>query len=642
MSEGTYFEKPPVDLAPDDILCFVAMRNEALRLPYFLEFYRAAGVKHFFIVDNGSTDESPEILAAASDVTAFSTTGSYKGSAAGRQWTEELADHYGDGHWCLTLDVDELFVYPYAEHASLSEFCDALDREGAEAVLCVFLDMYSDKPLSQTVATPGQPFLEVCPYYEIDSYTLKAGAYPPFLAINGGPRWRQFWEESEERSGPMMKKSPLLKWRKGLGYNYSTHSHNHVQMSATTAALLHFKFFSAFIELSSAEAARGDRRQGQDYAAYADKMEADDLLLFGPTSRLYSDSTDLVRDGIVAVGDDWRDRVIERGGEAAATSVRRSAVRPPSQSVLNPFDNQLGLGALSAVWPIVNNTAQQALLAGVVTDRARSESALAAVAAEIELADIYRDMLYVEINPQTWNYIGIKPGLNISLNGVPVKTFSIDRDSCRSRTVVDSLRPSLFTFPLPSGDDLDLVNLLTAGPGMQRLDLYVIDLTDGDGSDVQQPRVTVTQGRGAMFDLSSRIIDWRTDRTGFEGVLERIGDGDAMGWISRTYPDGRLSWKHHVTLYLNGWYVGEATPYRKRGDLERTVVITRNGIPETTEVEGLGFRFTLPLAFFRDAGHTDFHLEANATRRNLLLRRTPATFTGHAARWNHEERRWGT
>ena len=50
-------------IAPGDILAFVTLRNERVRLPYFLEYYRRIGVGHFLIVDNGSDDGSRDLLA---------------------------------------------------------------------------------------------------------------------------------------------------------------------------------------------------------------------------------------------------------------------------------------------------------------------------------------------------------------------------------------------------------------------------------------------------------------------------------------------------------------------------------------------------------------------------------------------------
>jgi len=65
------FTKPVVALEKDDIVVVSNVYNEALRLPYFLTYYRNPGVKKFFIVDNNSTDETAEILKNAPDVIYF-------------------------------------------------------------------------------------------------------------------------------------------------------------------------------------------------------------------------------------------------------------------------------------------------------------------------------------------------------------------------------------------------------------------------------------------------------------------------------------------------------------------------------------------------------------------------------------------
>ena len=55
-------------LRPEPILLFVTVRNERVRLPYFLEYYRKLGVDHFVVIDNGSDDGSREYLAAQPDL----------------------------------------------------------------------------------------------------------------------------------------------------------------------------------------------------------------------------------------------------------------------------------------------------------------------------------------------------------------------------------------------------------------------------------------------------------------------------------------------------------------------------------------------------------------------------------------------
>lgn len=62
----------------DAILAFSAVRNEMLRLPYFLKHYRALGVDHFLIVDNDNDDGTAEFLAAQPDVSLWTTKHSYR------------------------------------------------------------------------------------------------------------------------------------------------------------------------------------------------------------------------------------------------------------------------------------------------------------------------------------------------------------------------------------------------------------------------------------------------------------------------------------------------------------------------------------------------------------------------------------
>ncbi len=44
------------------------LRDERVRLPWFLHYYRAMGVRHFLMVDNASTDGSTEYLRNQPDV----------------------------------------------------------------------------------------------------------------------------------------------------------------------------------------------------------------------------------------------------------------------------------------------------------------------------------------------------------------------------------------------------------------------------------------------------------------------------------------------------------------------------------------------------------------------------------------------
>ncbi|MEP5624748.1 MAG: glycosyltransferase family 2 protein, partial [Hyphomicrobiales bacterium] len=85
----------------DDLLLFSTLRNEHVRLPYFLNYYREQGINHFLIVDNDSNDGSLEYLAEQPDVSVWHSKHSYKKSRFGVDWLNWLQFRYGHDHWCL-------------------------------------------------------------------------------------------------------------------------------------------------------------------------------------------------------------------------------------------------------------------------------------------------------------------------------------------------------------------------------------------------------------------------------------------------------------------------------------------------------------------------------------------------------------
>ena len=101
-------------IKPEQILLFSTLRNERVRLPFFLRYYRSLGISHFLIVDNNSDDGSREYLAAQPDVSLWTTKASDKQSRFGVDWLNWLQSKYGHGHWTLVVDPDEFLFTPSA------------------------------------------------------------------------------------------------------------------------------------------------------------------------------------------------------------------------------------------------------------------------------------------------------------------------------------------------------------------------------------------------------------------------------------------------------------------------------------------------------------------------------------------------
>lgn len=234
--------------SPGGIRLFAAVRNERQRLACFLNHYRGLGVDVFFFADNLSTDGTVEYLLAQPDCHVFSAPGNYFAeNVEPPRWTNALANVFGDGEWCLTVDADELFVYPHCSTLGLKEFCGFLDRENSQAVAAAMVDMYGAGPVAETHYNEGSHFLDSCPYFDPQPGWTRNVKHCPGWQMFGGVRERVFWRNQPKESlPPCISKVPLVKWRKGMGYLISMHFHSGAKVSEICGALLHFKFLSGF------------------------------------------------------------------------------------------------------------------------------------------------------------------------------------------------------------------------------------------------------------------------------------------------------------------------------------------------------------------------------------------------------------
>lgn len=144
-----------------DLLLFSTMRNEGIRLPYFLNYYRDMGINHFLFVDNDSTDGSLDYLARQPDVSVWHSKASYKRSRFGVDWLNWLQMKYGHEHWCLTVDPDEFFLYPFCDTRPLRALTDWLDASSIKSFGAMLLDMYPKGRIDAQPYEAGQnPLLE--------------------------------------------------------------------------------------------------------------------------------------------------------------------------------------------------------------------------------------------------------------------------------------------------------------------------------------------------------------------------------------------------------------------------------------------------------------------------------------------------
>lgn len=270
------------DIRPSDLLLFSTQRNEGVRLPYFLQYYREMGVNHFLFVDNDSDDGSLDYLRRQPDVSVWTTRASYKRSRFGVDWMNWLLMKYGHDHWCLTVDPDELLLYPFCDTRPLRALTDWLDASSIKSFSAMLLDMYPKGRIDLYPYSAGQDPLEIANWFDAGNYTISKNPQFGNLWIQGGPRARMFFTEMPE-AAPALNKIPLVRWDRKYAYMSSTHNllprglnliYDEWGGEKASGVLLHTKFLDTFSKKAAEEL---ERRQhygaSREYIAYAEGVK---------------------------------------------------------------------------------------------------------------------------------------------------------------------------------------------------------------------------------------------------------------------------------------------------------------------------------------------------------------------------------
>lgn len=280
---------------PDEVRLFTMMRNESLRLPYFLDYYFSKGVDRIFIIDNGSTDDSVSLALQRDNVHVFQTSESFKNYS---NWMEILLDKYGRNRWCMAADIDEIFFYPQSEQKSIKDLIQTLVQNNDTAIRCVFLDMYSKEPIANIDYKQSDNPLLTCPYFDshfeksetywINRRTCKEYKVTRFL---GNMRKRVFNTQVN------LTKIPLFKYEKDTFVARGIHAIDGARISKIQGAVLHFKYLQDFNHRVVNEAERGEHEGGAvSYKDYAKKITSDNNLnLYYKDSVKFENSQQLIK-----------------------------------------------------------------------------------------------------------------------------------------------------------------------------------------------------------------------------------------------------------------------------------------------------------------------------------------------------------
>ena len=229
--------------ANDELLVITLVRNGALYIRSFLNHYRSMGAKHFVFLDNGSTDQTHEMLCAEDGVTVLRTDAPY--NKYENTMKRYLAETFSPNRWNLCADIDELFDYPFSQSLTLADFLGYLNSNHYTAVVAQMLDMFSDVPLDEIESSPNDDLKTKYPFYDIsqidlEEYTWSERTNPDIKMQWGGIRKMVFGSYNGLTKSPLVrmdgKVKPFIRWHHVKG----------ARMADISCILMHYPFVSSF------------------------------------------------------------------------------------------------------------------------------------------------------------------------------------------------------------------------------------------------------------------------------------------------------------------------------------------------------------------------------------------------------------
>ncbi len=283
--------RPP--LRRDDIALVTMVRNEAIRLPAFLNHYRDLGVDSFVFIDNDSTDETRKILSEAADVEIWRARDFKKKNLLLTALIRSLTHAYEN--WVVVADADEFLVYDGMESHDLHDLGDLLDRRSQKRLRAFMVDLYGKGPVRSTAWPSGEP-LDAEWFFDSDSYTVKNNE------VSGGPRSRMLSTKTEPFNN-WLGKFPFGRFdtASGLIHIHEAYPY-HLNAVSNQAAMAHLKFTSDFVSLvDRAVMEKQYLQDAMEYRIYQEALRQDpDWNLYHDGSRHFRGASSLIETGLIA------------------------------------------------------------------------------------------------------------------------------------------------------------------------------------------------------------------------------------------------------------------------------------------------------------------------------------------------------
>lgn len=291
----------------DELVVLVLVRNGIAHVESSIEHHFSLGARHMVFLDNGSTDGTIEALKGHADVSVLRTELPYK--EYNIAFKRYLIERFGQDRWTLSVDVDELFDYPFSDVVGLKSLLGYLNENDYTAVVSHMLDMFPGRPLreeSLRAEEGGQK--DSYRFYDISD--VRARPYSEVGEIGnvlGNREIELLWGGVHRRifgGSPLLTKHPLVFLDGRLKpMDLSDHWAGNARVADFTGLLLHYKLVDGIYGKVRREIEeRRDLNLGGKYDNYSGVLrETPNLLIRNEASRELGSVNELVGTHLVTV-----------------------------------------------------------------------------------------------------------------------------------------------------------------------------------------------------------------------------------------------------------------------------------------------------------------------------------------------------
>jgi Glycosyl transferase family 2 len=305
-----------VTIEPDELVVLCVVRDGRPYVRSFVEHYASMGVKHMVFLDNGSTDGTVEALQKY-DVTVLRTRLPFRNYQL--HMRRYLIRRFGKDRWSLTVDMDELFDYPYSDVVDLSSLLRYLNNGGYTAVVAQMLDMFPEKPLTSVVGDEGdlansedEPLKVLHRFYDISGVRVQdyypAGGNNNVLSNEEIKWFRDGVKTTLFGHRAMLSKHPLMFFDgKIIPVDGTMHRTSHARVADFSCVLLHYKLLDRLYEQAlRAVAEKNYPNRHEKYEKYVTALEQNpELQIKQVSARELESVNDLVENQFLVVSGDY-------------------------------------------------------------------------------------------------------------------------------------------------------------------------------------------------------------------------------------------------------------------------------------------------------------------------------------------------